>query len=119
MKLKPVKTESEYRELMDWVDLKLGNPPDLETAEGEALQIALLLIKDYEDKNYPIPLPDPIAVIKLKMQESGLKNKDLVALKFGSKGHISSLLSKRKPLTLDLAKRFHQEFGIPAEVFLG
>ena len=26
--------------------------------------------------------------------------------------------NKRKPLTLDLAKRFHKEFGIPADVLL-
>ena len=50
------------------------------------------------------------------MQEMGLKNKDLVG-KFGSKGYISSLLSGRKPLTLELAKLFHQELHIPAEVF--
>jgi len=30
------------------------------TAEGEKLQIALLLIKQYEDVNYPIPVPDPL-----------------------------------------------------------
>ena len=56
-------------------------------------------------------------IIKLKMTELGLKNKDLVG-KFGSKGYISSLLSGRKPLTLELAKLFHQELHIPAEVFL-
>lgn len=80
--------------------------------------MALLLIKQYEDEHFPIPLPDPIETIKLKMNELGLKNKDLVG-KFGSKGYISSLLNNRKPLTLELAKLFHQEFNIPAEVFLG
>ena len=29
-----------------------------ETAEGEKLQVALLLIKQYEDLHYPIPKPD-------------------------------------------------------------
>ena len=56
--------------------------------------------------------------LKLKMKQSGIRNKDLVIKKYGSKGHISSLLNKRKPLTLDLAKRFHKEFGIPADVLL-
>ena len=52
------------------------------------------------------------------MKESGIRNKDLVTKNYGSKGHISSLLNKRKPLTLDLAKRFHKEFGIPAAILL-
>jgi HTH-type transcriptional regulator/antitoxin HigA len=36
----------------------------------------------------------------------------------GSKGYISSLLNRRKPLTLELARRFHKELNIPAEVLL-
>lgn len=87
------------------------------TPEGEKLQVALLLIKQYEDVNYPIPLPDPVDAIKLKMQEMGLKNKDLVG-KVGSKGYISALLNKRKPLTLELARLFHRELDIPADILL-
>ncbi|WP_245588166.1 helix-turn-helix domain-containing protein [Algoriphagus terrigena] len=77
----------------------------------------MILIKNYEDENYPIPLPDPIDAIKLKMQELGLKNQDLVG-KIGSKGYISSILNRRKPLTLEIAKIFHKELKIPAEVLL-
>jgi HTH-type transcriptional regulator / antitoxin HigA len=79
--------------------------------------VALLLIKQYDDIHYPAPTPDPIDVIKLKMQEMGLKNKDWIG-KVGSKGYVSALLNKRKPLTLELAKLFHRELSIPAEVLL-
>jgi len=51
------------------------------------------------------------------MQDLGMKNKDLVG-KVGSKGYVSALLNKRKPLTLELAKLFHRELSIPAEVLL-
>jgi HTH-type transcriptional regulator/antitoxin HigA len=87
------------------------------TPQGEKLQVALLLIKQYEDAHYPIPFPDPIEAIKVKMDELGLKNKDFVG-KVGSKGYVSSVLNKKKPLTLALAKLFHQELNIPAEVLL-
>lgn len=118
MKLSIIKSEKQYDEYLDWVDIQFNKNIDPNSSEGEKLQIALLLIKQYEDIHYQIPFPDPIEVIKLKMSESGIRNKDLVSKKYGSKGHISSLLSKRKPLTLDLAKRFHKEFGIPADVLL-
>jgi HTH-type transcriptional regulator/antitoxin HigA len=62
-------------------------------------------------------MPDPIEAIRMKMSEMGLKNKDLVG-KIGSKGYISSILNKRKPLTLELAKIFHKELKIPAEILL-
>ena len=41
-----------------------------------------------------------------------------LAGKVGSKGYVSALLNKRKPLTLELAKLFHRELSIPADVLL-
>jgi HTH-type transcriptional regulator/antitoxin HigA len=117
MELKIIKTKKQYEQYLDWVDVQFNNKVKSTTPQGEKLQVALLLIKQYEDANYPIPLPDPIDAIKFKMDELGLKNKDLVG-KVGSKGYVSSLLNKRKPLTLELAKLFHQELNIPAEVLL-
>jgi HTH-type transcriptional regulator/antitoxin HigA len=117
MELKIIKTKKQYEQYLNWVDVQFDKKVKANTPQGEKLQVALLLIKQYEDTNYPIPLPDPIDAIKFKMDELGLKNKDLVG-KVGSKGYVSSLLSKRKPLTLELAKLFHHELKIPAEVLL-
>ena len=117
MELKIIKTKKQYQEYLDWVDKQFDRRIKPNSAEGEKVQVALLLIKQYEDIHYSIPVPDPIEVIKLKMQDLGLKNKDLVG-KFGSKGYVSALLNKRKPLTLELAKMFHRELSIPAEVLL-
>ena len=117
MELKIIKTKKQYEQFLNWVDVQFNKKVKSNTPQGEKLQVALLLIKQYEDANYPIPLPNPIDAIKFKMDELGLKNKDLVG-KVGSKGYVSSLLNKRKPLTLELAKLFHQELNIPAEVLL-
>ena len=117
MELKIIKNKKQYEQFLDWIDVQFDKKVKAGTPQGEKLQVVLLLIKQYEDANYPIPLPDPIDAIKFKMDELGLKNKDLVG-KVGSKGYVSSLLNKRKPLTLELAKLFHQELKIPAEVLL-
>ena len=71
MELQIIKTEKEYEHLLDWVDQQfdLNIAPD--SKEGGQLQIALLLIKQYEDSNYPIPTPDPMEIVKLKMAENG------------------------------------------------
>ena len=117
MKLRPLKTEKDYETYLQWVDDQFEKKIKPNSPEGETLQVALLLIKQYEDQHYPIPKPDPIEVIKLKMEERGLKNKDLVGI-VGSKGYISSLLNRKKPLTLELARLFHQKFGVPADILL-
>ena len=117
MELRIIKTKKQYEEYLDWVDKQFDSHVKPDSPQGEKVQVALLLIKQYEDVHYPVPVPDPIEVIKLKMQDLGLKNKDLVG-KVGSKGYVSALLNKRKPLTLELAKLFHRELRIPAEVLL-
>jgi HTH-type transcriptional regulator / antitoxin HigA len=117
MKLKPIKTKKDYEAYLDWVDELFDKKVKPNSPEGEELQVALLLLKQYEDEHYPIPIPDPIEAIKLKMAEKGLKNKDLVGL-IGSKGYISSLLNGKKALTLEIARTFHKELGVPAEILL-
>ena len=117
MNLKIIRTEKEYQQYLDWVDEMFDRNISPSSHEGEDVQVVLLLIKQYEDQHYPIPKPDPIDVIKSKMSDLGLRNKDFVG-KAGSKGYVSAILNKRKPLTLELAKFFHRELGIPAEILL-
>ncbi len=117
MELKIITTKKQYEACLDWVDSMFDKKVKPNTPQGNKVAVALLLIKEYEDTRYPIPMPDPIDAIRAKMDEIGLKNKDLVG-KFGSKGYVSALLNKRKPLTLELAKLFHQELNIPAEILL-
>jgi len=117
MELKIIKTKKEYQTYLNWVDEMFDKKVKPNSADGEKVQVALLLIKQYEDIHFPIPIPDPIDAIKAKMLDLGLKNKDLVG-KVGTKGYVSALLNKRKPLTLELAKLFHTELSIPSNVLL-
>ena len=118
MELRIIKTKKHYYQYLDWIDEQFDKKVTPNSAEGEKVAVGLLLIKQYEDKHFLVPVPNAIDAIKLRMQDLGLKNKDLVG-KIGSKGYVSAVLSKKKPLTLELAKMFHKEFNIPANVLLG
>lgn len=117
MKLKVITTKKEYESYLAWIDEMFDKKVKPNSPEGEALQVALLLVKQYEDVHYPIPVPDAIEAIKVKMEEQGLKNKDLVGI-IGSKGYVSSLLNHKKPLTLEIARIFHKRLGVPANILL-
>jgi len=54
---------------LDWIDKMFDKKTEVNTPEGETLQVALLLIRHYEDQHFPIPIADPIETIKLKMLE--------------------------------------------------
>src|ERR1700743_453926 len=98
MTLRPIKNKKDYEAYLAWADSLFDKKVKPNSSEGETLQVVLLLIKQSEDQHYRIPYPDPIEAIKSKMEEKGLRNKDLVG-KVGSKGYISAVLNKRKPLT--------------------
>ena len=117
MDLRVIKNDTEYQDLLDWVDSQFDLNVYPDSKEGEQLQIALLLIKQYEDIHYSIPLPNALETIKLKMEERGLINKDLTNW-IGSKGYVSALLNGKKPLTLKIAKVLYQKLGVPAEILL-
>jgi len=59
MKLRPVKTKKAYQVLLNWVDLQFDKKVKPDSALGEQIQIALLLLRQYEDAHYPIPIPTP------------------------------------------------------------
>jgi len=117
MNLKIISSIKEYQLYLDWADDMFNKKVSPDSPAGEKLQIVLLLIKQYEDQHYPVPKPDPIDAIRGKMDDLGLKNKYFVG-KVGSKGYVSAILNKRKPMTLEIARLFHNELGIPADILL-
>jgi len=112
---KVLKTEAEYKIALKRT-IEIFNAKE-NTPDGEELDLLLLLVKDYEDRHYHIPDPDPIEVIKLKLEEKGLKQKDLEHI-IGSKGYVSQVLSGKKELTLKMVKGLHRYLGISADILL-
>lgn len=115
MNLKVIKTDKEHKKAvkraMEIFHAEPGTPED------DELGVLLLLIKDYEDRTIKMPGIDVLEVIKEKMKEQGLKSKDLEPL-IGTKGHVSSILSGRREITLKMAQRLKDYFQLPAEIFL-
>jgi HTH-type transcriptional regulator/antitoxin HigA len=115
MNWKVIKTKAEHKIAVKRAMEIFHAEPD--TPEDDELGVLLILIKDFEDKNYPMPELDALEVIKIKMEEMGIKNKDLEPI-IGSKGHVSAILSGKREITLKMAQKLKNFFGIPAEVFL-
>ncbi|MFN0056024.1 MAG: type II toxin-antitoxin system HigA family antitoxin [Planctomycetales bacterium] len=73
------------------------------------------IVKPYEESRYPIDPPDPIAAIRFRMEQQGLKPKDLIAY-LGSKSKVSEVLSGHRPLSLSMIRRLVEGLQLPAEV---
>ena len=51
-----IETEEEYEHSLAWIDLQFNKNLKPDSIEGRELKHVLALIKNYEDKHYPIPL---------------------------------------------------------------
>ena len=113
--LKPIKDKIQYKEYLKLIDQLIDCEED--SSEEEALELVSILVEDYENKHFSIETPDPIEAIKIKMEEEGLKKKDL-AKYFGSASRVSEVLNRKRPLTLDMMRKIHQGMGISAKTLL-
>lgn len=115
MNLSPIKTEKDYQKALERLDeifdAKKGSP------EGDELEILGILIEKYEDEKFPIGLPDPIEAIKFRMEQMGMKNKDLAEI-VGFRSRVSEILNRKRKLTLDMIRKIHTVMNIPTEVLI-
>ncbi len=115
---KLIKTESDYTEAMEKLrELMIANP-DEGSAESDELELLAHLIKMYEDEVVNIPPPSPVEAIKFRMDQQGLKQKDLVPF-IGSKARVSEILSGKRELTMAMARILSKELSISAKTLLG
>ena len=84
------------------------------TKEGNEAQLLALVIKDYEDKHFKINSPDPVEVIKYRMQQMNLSKTPLGEI-LGHTSRVSVILNKKRKLTLEMVRSLHEKLNIPLE----
>jgi len=112
MEIKPIKTKADYRAALKEIEALMAAESD--TPEGERLDVLVTLVEAYENKHYRFELPDPVEAVKFRMEQKGLTPKDLVPM-IGRINRVYEVLSRKRPLTLAMIQRLHNELGIPAE----
>ena len=112
MNIRPIRSQADYeRGLLEIERLMDARPGSVEEAELEALGA---LVEAYEERVYPVPNPDPIEAIKFRMEQGGLTSTDLLPI-FGTRGRVSEVLNRKRPLTLDMIRQLHYRLGIPLQ----
>lgn len=114
----PIRTEADYEQSLEEIAALIEKDPELDTPEGERLELLSLVVKDYEEKHYPIPTPDdPVEVILFFMEKDNLTRKDMEAY-LGNKARVSDILNRRRSLSLSMIRRLNQGLDIPADLLI-
>jgi HTH-type transcriptional regulator/antitoxin HigA len=112
MNIKPIKNEQNYTDTLSKIEKLMCAKPN--TPEMDELEVLTTLVEAYEEQFHKIDAPDPIEAIKFRMEQEGLKQKDLVAI-VGSKSRVSEILNRKRKLTIEMIRNLHKQLHIPVE----
>lgn len=112
-----INSEIDYKAALAEIERLIDSNARAGTPDGDRLNLLTLLVQDYEQKRIEVEAPDPIEAIKFRMEQMNLTPRDLIPL-IGSRSKVSEVLSRKRPLTLSMARALHKGLRIPAKALL-
>jgi HTH-type transcriptional regulator / antitoxin HigA len=117
MDIRPIRSEADYDWALTEIEPYFIDQPALHSAEADRFDILAALIAAYENEQWPIEVPDPIAAIEHWMELYGYSQADLATV-VGSRSRASELLRRKRALTLTMAQQLHNQWDIPAAILI-
>ena len=112
-----VRTEEDYEQVRATIDALLGEVGDNENHPlAEVLYYLADQVKAYEDETFRIPEAAPNDVLRFLMEQHGLKQEDLGDC--APQSRISDILSGKRSISKEIARRLAHRFHVRADVFL-
>ena len=115
MDIKTLQSDQDYQKALLEVERLWDAPAN--SPESDIINIITLLIEDYEKRVRPIEAPDPIEFIQQVMEDRGLTRKDMESI-IGPRGRVSDILTKKRPLTLDMIRRLSEKMQLPTDILV-
>jgi HTH-type transcriptional regulator/antitoxin HigA len=112
---KVIKSAEDYDLALDRIDKIMDARPG--SPEFDELELLSTLVEIYEEKQYPINIPDPVNAIKFRMEQLGLNQQDLVPF-IGGRSKVSEILNRKRSLTLSMIRALSKGLEIPSDVLL-
>lgn len=113
--IRPIRNAADHERALKDIDALFDARPG--TAEGDELDVLVTLVDAYEAEHFPIEAPDPIALIEFAMEQRGADRADLEPI-IGSRGRVSEVLNRRRPLTIAMIRNLTEQWGLPADVLV-
>lgn len=116
MEIRPIRTEADYEAALRRIEGLMN--AEVDTPEGDELDVLATLVEAYEERHYPIDAPDPVEFIKNVMEFRGIEQSGLATV-LDSRPRASEILNKRRPLTLDQIRRIAAAWQLPTDPLVG
>jgi HTH-type transcriptional regulator/antitoxin HigA len=115
--IRMIRTQADYEEMRSELDRLLDLDPSRGSPDRDRLDVLLVLLADYEAREVPAPHVDPVDAILFRMDQLGLKPRDLDPY-LGGRSRVSEVLARKRPLSISMIRALHEGLGIPAEALI-
>lgn len=115
--MKIIKSKEQHTQALARLMSLMDANPKAGSNDADEIELLALLIESYEIQHYPIDPPDPIEAIRFRMEQQGLKQKDLTAY-FGSASKVSEVLNGTRQLSISMIRKLNEGLGISANVLI-
>jgi HTH-type transcriptional regulator/antitoxin HigA len=105
---------AQVRAVMDALLDVVGN--DEQHPLADLLDYLAEQVEAYENEHYPIPDAEPREVLRLLMEQHGLKQEDLADC--APQNRISDILTGKRAISKEIAKKLARRFHVHADIFL-
>lgn len=112
MKLKPLKSRQDHYSALKRIEELWDAKTN--TDAGDELDILTTLICVYEDRHFPIELPNPVEAIKFRMEQEDLQPADLVPY-LGQRSRVTEVLNYQRKLSLNMIRNLSDGLKIPLD----
>ena len=113
--VKPIRNEADLLQAEATIEALWGVAEG--TPEFDTACVLITLVDAYQQKQASVPMPDPIDVIKFRMEQMGLSRKDLEPA-IGTRSRVSEILNGKRHLTLEMIRQLRSLLHIPAGLLL-
>jgi len=127
MKIEKITNRKEYNEVMKRIEkllqksTQVGGFEKMQAKEAATLKKLSLQAEQYEDSIPLMPIKSPSTLtemIRFKMFEMNIKQKQLAKVLDTSEARISGLLTGKRKINIELAKKLHTKLHIDANFLL-
>jgi HTH-type transcriptional regulator/antitoxin HigA len=115
--IKPVKTKKDYEAALERCYELMQKEIKANSEIANELEVLSILVKNYEEKHYPVPQPNPIEAIKFRLEQSGLDEKELNKI-LGGRSRKSEILNGKRKLSLNMIRELHDKLKISGDILI-
>ena len=110
MDIRPIRNDEELQQALAEIETLWDAPAG--SPEGERLELLAMLVEKYEDRLWPQRDLDPVELLEYAFTEMGHSQAELARL-IGSRSRASEIMSRKRPMTLEMIRAISQAWHIP------